>query len=130
LKRKQGWKVRTGHQLNFSVPPVLLRDQALREGDQPRNRTRFLVQPKADLHGARTGPVHERDLTLAEKLEDANAGSGGAGIDDDAKERYWRLRVNEFGGEEVEEERDGEERGEEDEPFGLECLLVLSIRVC
>ena len=34
------------------------------------------------------------------------------------------------GGEEVEEERDSEKRGEEDEPFGVECLLVLSIRVC
>ena len=126
--------MRTDHQLNFSVPPLLFGDPALREGDQVCDRVRVESETGSDLHGAGAGAVHEWDpgLVVAEELEDADAGSGGAGVDDDAEERGG-LWVGEFGGgvdlvgggEEVEEERDGEERSEEEEAFGVERVLLL-----
>lgn len=64
-------------------------------------------------------------MALGEEIEDADTGSGGADGDDDAEE--LGVGVGEFGrdvdfvggGEEVEEERNGEDGGKEDEAFGF-----------
>jgi hypothetical protein len=76
----------------------------------------------------------ELDPALAKELEDTDASTGGAGIDEHAEEvglglgKLGGLVDLLGGGEEIEEERNGEEGGEEEEAFGLG--LERRFRVC